>query len=106
MYPIEKEVSGYGRGTGSCLEKAWPVVDEQCKNCAGDCESENHGPPVILGEVCRQELCFRQMHRRPYFLHKGIHLCFVLWRKQGHDGTREPEELQANRQGVTPRLEP
>ena len=56
---IKKEVSGCGRGTGSCLEKAWPVVDEQSKNCAGDYESENHGPPVILGEVWRQELCFR-----------------------------------------------
>jgi hypothetical protein len=56
---IKKAVSGCGRGARSCLEKAGPVVDEQTKNCSGDYESENHGPPVILGEVCRQELCFR-----------------------------------------------
>src|SRR6267143_6860264 len=45
------------------------------------------------------------MHRRSYFLHKGVNVCFVPWSKQGHDRTREPEELEANRQGVTPRLE-
>src|SRR3989442_5958888 len=59
----------------------------------------------MVGEVCGRELCFREMERRLHFLQERIHHRVVVWAEHGYGRTREPKELEANGQGITPWFE-
>src|SRR3977135_3804253 len=59
----------------------------------------------MMGEVCRRELCFRQMERSLHFLQERVHHGAVVRTQHTSGSTCKPKDLETDRQRVAPCLE-